>query len=211
MEVKIQNIEVRKTARVFTLGTLSSRTKNIWLVFHGYGMLAQYFIKKFDELDFDENFIIAPEALSRFYQAGFTGRIGASWMTSEDRENEIHDYVEYIEEVFQKHINPYRDDRKIIALGFSQGVATLFRWANSKLHKIDKLVAWSGTIPNEVIENYHLSDSQLYIFYGNEDPFLKKERMTQYIEELEENNIMFIINEFDGGHVIVKEKLSTIL
>ncbi|MCO5247367.1 MAG: dienelactone hydrolase family protein [Chitinophagales bacterium] len=205
------SLEVKKTARIYTLGTLCEQTENIWIVFHGYGMLARYFIKKFEDLDLKTNFIIAPEALSKFYQSGFTGRIGATWMTSEDRENEIKDYTNYIESVFQKLIANQRRNKRLIAFGFSQGVSTLFRWANTSHHKIDKLAAWSGTIPQDVLDNYQLDNSQLYLFYGNQDPFLSEKRIQEYLQQLGKKNITFNINEFEGGHQIIQEKLFILL
>ena len=41
-------IQTTKTARYFQIGELSSMTKNVWIVLHGYGMLPEYFIKKFE-------------------------------------------------------------------------------------------------------------------------------------------------------------------
>ncbi|MEZ4763957.1 MAG: hypothetical protein R3C26_12480 [Calditrichia bacterium] len=34
--------------------------------------------------------------MSRFYLQSTNGRIGATWMTREDRENEIADYLAYL-------------------------------------------------------------------------------------------------------------------
>ena len=42
-----KNISISKKARYFQLGKISEQTKTIWFVFHGYGMLSKYFIKKF--------------------------------------------------------------------------------------------------------------------------------------------------------------------
>ncbi|MBK9635339.1 MAG: hypothetical protein IPO64_12805 [Bacteroidetes bacterium] len=59
----------------------------------------QIFIEKFEDFDPEEHFVIAPEALSKGYIDGLTGRVGASWMTKEDRTNEIQDYINYLESV----------------------------------------------------------------------------------------------------------------
>ena len=42
-----KKISVSKTARYFQAGSISNKTKNVWFVFHGYGMLSEFFIKKF--------------------------------------------------------------------------------------------------------------------------------------------------------------------
>ena len=36
---------------------------------------------------------MAPEGLSRFYLEGFSGKVGATWMTREDRLNDIDNYL----------------------------------------------------------------------------------------------------------------------
>ena len=203
-------IEVRKTARVFTLGTLNDQTENIWFVLHGYGMLPEYFLKKFNELDLNKNYIIAPEGLSRFYQNGLTGRIGASWMTSEDRENEIKDYVNYLESIFETMIQAYLPNKKFICFGFSQGVSTLFRWANKFLPPIDQMIAWAGSIPKEVIEQYELSSIPLKIYYGNEDPLIPVEQVQILLNLLKHQNISFQSFEYKGGHAVDSQIIATI-
>ena len=82
--MKIHHIPVKRQARYYTLGTLDTNTKHVYIVLHGYGQLASQIIHKFDDMA-DEVFIIAPEGLSRFYWDGMTGTVGASWMTKEDR------------------------------------------------------------------------------------------------------------------------------
>lgn len=201
--MQTHHIEVKKTARIFTLGTLNPKTKRIWLVLHGYAMLSEYFVLKFNELDLDENYIIAPEGLSKFYQNGLSGRIGASWMTSEDRENEIKDYINYLESVYQQMILPHLSDRKLICFGFSQGVSTLFRWANQHIPVANQIIAWAGSIPVEVIDQYQLQSIPLKIYYGKEDPLITIEQAQQLLKLLEDKNIPFQSFEYNGGHTVI--------
>lgn len=88
--IQKNNITVNRTADYYTLGDLSN-ANTIWFVLHGYGYLAKYFIKKFEPILSSSVAIVAPEALSRFYSngVGYDGRVGASWMTKESREDEI--------------------------------------------------------------------------------------------------------------------------
>ena len=90
------HILVTKTARYFTLGELNENTRELWFVLHGYAQLASDFIQDFEGLDNGTRFIVAPEGLNKFYARGFGGKPAASWMTSEDRENEIIDYINYL-------------------------------------------------------------------------------------------------------------------
>ena len=40
--------------------------------------------------------IIAPQGLHKFYLEGTSGRVGASWMTKENREDDIKNYLVYL-------------------------------------------------------------------------------------------------------------------
>lgn len=143
------HITTSKTARIFTHGKLTEKTKLVWIVAHGYGFLAEYFIKKFEILDENEHFVVVPEALNRFYTTGMSGRVGASWMTNEDRENEIADYITYLDNVY-KTLN-LQTATKIVALGFSQGASTIARWSMKTDFRIDSLVFWGSSIPNDCL------------------------------------------------------------
>jgi hypothetical protein len=88
-----KNIIVTKTARYFISGEPSESIEQVWFVCHGYAQLANYFIRNFEILNDGKNLIIAPEGLNRFYWKGFSDRVVASWMTKEDREDDIKDYL----------------------------------------------------------------------------------------------------------------------
>lgn len=209
--MEVHSLEVTRTARIYTLGTLTEKTENIWIALHGYAMLAEYFIQKFDQLDLEKNFIIAPEGLSRLYQNGLNGRIGASWMTAEDRLNEIKDYTLYLDKVYQNYIAPHTANRQLFGLGFSQGVSTLLRWLNKGQYNFHHIIAWAGSIPNDVLENYRLGDNTIHIYYGTEDPLLSQEQIKGYLKNLDKYRIPYQVTEYQGGHTLIKEKVQELL
>ena len=57
-----------------TQNKLGPKTKNVWLVFHGIGYLSRYFVKYFNGLDPEENYIIVPQAPSKYYLKNLTWR-----------------------------------------------------------------------------------------------------------------------------------------
>ena len=125
---------------------------------HGYGQLADRFIQQFARLDDGTRLIVAPEALSRYYLDPIPERthqrkprVGATWMTREDRDAEIADYVRYLDLVAAevKHHLAGASPR-IVVLGFSQGTATVSRWLAASELRADQLVLWSGSIPPEL-------------------------------------------------------------
>ncbi|MEY3237502.1 MAG: hypothetical protein RI883_1603, partial [Bacteroidota bacterium] len=144
-------IKSTKTFRYSTIGNPET-AKTIIYVLHGYGQLSEYFIRKFDELK-EKYFIVAPEGMHRFYLKGSSGRVGASWMTKEDRMNDISDNLNWLNQLDAEIASKYQFDKKII-LGFSQGGAAAIRWFYNNQFKIDQLIIWAAVFPPDLnIEN----------------------------------------------------------
>ena len=62
-------MEERKTgfhfdARYHTVGTLNSTTRQVWIIMHGYGQLARYFLKKFETLAKQNIYVVAATAFA---------------------------------------------------------------------------------------------------------------------------------------------------
>ncbi len=206
MKTEAHTIQTQKTARVFTYGTLSEKTEIIWLVTHGYGFLAEYFIKKFEVLPSDKHFVIVPEALNRFYLKDMKGRVGACWMTSEDRENEIKDYIQYLDNIYETFI--LQTNAKIVGLGFSQGVATMARWAMHAPNKLNRIVFWGGSIPNECLTDVKwLNELSPYLLVGDEDEFINAEMYETVKKNLDNIGLIFSHFFYKGGHAILTEPL----
>lgn len=208
-------VEVPRTARYFSLNSVQQKTKNIWIVFHGYGQLAEYFIKHFEDLDADENFVIAVEGLSRFYVDGLSGRVGASWMTKDDREEEINDQSNYVNAAL-KHaqIDPRDTTYRLNVLGFSQGAATAVRWLVKNEIRPAQLVLWAGSFPHDVntVEDKNvLSKLPVHFVYGDKDPFLKKVNMDEKFAELKDKGLNLRVWPFEGKHVMDKPTLTKIV
>lgn len=202
----LHHIATTKTARVHTHGHLHSGTKFIWLVAHGYGFLSEYFIKKLEVLPPEEHFVIVPEALNRFYLNGLSGRVGASWMTTEDRDQEIADYISYLDKVYETFI--LHSNAKIIALGFSQGGATIGRWAMKTTKRLNNIVFWGASIPAECLEQVdRLNELHPYLLVGDMDEFISEEKRNEVIQSLINQNVIFSHIFYKGGHAILTEPL----
>lgn len=204
--MNVHNIIVKKTARYFTLGEVNTKTKYVWIVLHGYGYHAGYFIKKFEPVKKPDTFIVAPEGLNKFYKEGFSGKVGATWMTKEDRQNEIIDYVNYLN-VLYKNLNEQLEgvSFKLITVGFSQGGATLIRWLNNRLVKTDYLVLWGSRIPDDFDFDKNkdmFNNSKNLLYIGREDQFLKYIDVNRYQTLTDAYNLNFEVNWFNGKHDI---------
>ncbi|MGB1318610.1 MAG: alpha/beta hydrolase [Flavobacteriales bacterium] len=208
-------IKTTRTARYFTLNSVQPKTENIWIVFHGYGQLAEYFIKHFENLDSEKNFIVAVEGLSRFYVDGLTGRVGASWMTKDDRETEVEDQTTYINAVLKDcGIDAQSTNKRLIVLGFSQGTATAVRWfANSGIRP-SELVLWAGSFPHDVdaTEMGNIFNGlSTHFVHGNEDQFLQNVNLEEKKAEFEQKGLKLTTWPFEGKHVMDKPTLEKIV
>lgn len=202
--MKEHAITVARTARFFTLGESSDLLRQVWFVCHGYGQLASHFLKNFGAIASDDRLIVAPEGLSRFYWQGFSGRVGASWMTREDRLNEISDYVNFLDRVYHKIFESVsRDSVKVFALGFSQGTATVSRWTASGASRIDHLILWGGLLPPDLdltaTRNIFQRMTLTFVF-GQHDAFAEQQKRQETENRLREFEIDFDVISFDGGH-----------
>ncbi len=208
--ITAHTIAVAKTAHYYTIGTPGKAIRYCWIICHGYGQLAQFFIRKFDAIAAEDTLIIAPEGLSRFYPEGFSGKVGASWMTKEDRLSEIEDYRNYLATLYQQFIPQLSEDVKIILLGFSQGCATQMRWLMRDFPTFHHLVLWAGLVPEDL--NYlphqdYFLDKKLHFLYGTNDPFITPERLRQHEQLIENQQLRMEISSFEGEHTIVREVL----
>ena len=202
--IKEYNMNVSKTARYYTLGSMNSDTKNIWFVFHGYGQLAKDFLKEFEVISDNNNFIVSIEALSRFYFRGFSGKVGSSWMTKEAREDDINDNILFINSIYEKIIEKKDASQfNIHILGFSQGTHTAVRWLNSKRIPIRDLILWSGAFPHDI--NYaegfeYWSKIKTKIVLGTQDKMVDQEMVRNEIKFFEDKNLDVELINFPGGH-----------
>ena len=72
-----KQVSYKTTNTYTTLNTFTEKTTTIWMVCHGLGYLSTYFIDHFKGLSPDANYIIAPQAPSKYYQDKSYTYIGA--------------------------------------------------------------------------------------------------------------------------------------
>jgi predicted esterase len=200
-------IQVNKTAIYHTEGNLKT-AKTIWIVLHGYGMLAEFFIRKFIPILNEHTCIIAPEGLSKFYAKGFDGRVGATWMTKKDRASEIEDYINYLNQLYNTiRSENNTKDVKVNVVGFSQGGATACRWiANGKVTPTN-FILWSSAFPDEMKFESFEKNVNTYLLYGDNDEFNTNGRINRQEAFLKDSQLHFKLIAFKGGHDIPNEIL----
>lgn len=198
MSIK-HHIEVSKTATFFILGNVET-AKTIWYVLHGYGYAAEYFIKKFECIANEDVCIIAPEGLSRFYLEGVEGRVGASWMTKVEREHEIKDYINYLNQLFDE-ISAKNDVAKINVLGFSQGGATLCRWVSNGHITFNNFILWASGFSDDM-DFTKMENGRMFYVYGNSDKYITQKRIAHQESLMASSPFPIDIQTFNGNHDI---------
>ncbi len=201
------HISVPRTARYFTLGEPGPSIREVWFVLHGYGQIAARFLKAVSALDDGSRLVVAPEGLSRFYldPAG-REKVGASWMTREDRLNEIADYVRFLDAVSAEVLARLEGRAaRVHVLGFSQGTATAFRWAALGTAPVHRLVLWGSDVPPDLdlaAARERLAPLDLVLVAGSRDELITPKVLARDEERLRSAGIPYRVVRFDGGHEV---------
>ncbi len=212
-----RHLSVRKTARLAELGSGVAQPEECWIVVHGYRQLAPRFLRRFASLDDGRRRIVAPEGLHRFYvdedggPHGPEHRVGASWMTREDRDTEIADYIAYLDQVAAMLDDEVGRDVPRIVLGFSQGVHTVTRWVVSgAAPPPHTTVLWGATLPVDVDEARapdRLGETRLVRVHGASDRYHSPAGRQRDAERLAGWGLDSEQLEHPGGHRIDAELL----
>lgn len=212
------HLPVRRTARYYTLGdTSSASASDIWVVCHGFAQLGRTFIEEFRPLARPGRLIVAPEALNRFYlnreggRAGASARVGATWMTREDRLAEIDDYVRYLDDLLREARGDGRGAVRVSALGYSQGTATVARWLVQGTSNLDRVILWAGLLPPEIdpagAARERLSATELHFVRGTKDEMVSATSVAEQREALARIGAKVDVMEFEGGHRLDRDTL----
>lgn len=209
-----KSVSYTHTNSYSTLNNLHTKTKNVWIVFHGIGYLSRYFLRYFDELPASENYIIAPQAPSKYYLKDTYSHVGASWLTKENTVAETANLIHYINAVLETESIP--TDCRLVVLGFSQGVSVATRWVAKKKVKCDVLALYAGGLPTELrasgFSHLEQNKTKVYTIIGTKDAYLTPARLVE-----EEQKAISLFQgkaeqiRFDGGHEIKKEIINSLI
>lgn len=191
--------------------------RSVWFVLHGYRQTAERFLRRFMGIRAPGRLIVAPEGLSRFYlddDGGAHGpehRVGASWMTREDRLAEIADYVDYLDRLRSHVLSQYgAEGARVVVLGFSQGAHTATRWALGGMAAPDALVLWGAGLPRDMDEERGakgLARIDVSLVWGRSDPLAPEPLLRAEVERLGRLGVAHRLVEHDGGHEIDERAL----
>ena len=209
---KVLNFQIE--APYYTQGEINENTKEIWIICHGYGQMARYFLRRFDVLDPETHFLIAPQGLDRFYFDNFT-KLGASWTTRELRDTHVSNQQTYLNAMYDAELSHLDLSKYTLRImGFSQGVSVITRWAVQRQVPFDHMIMWAGGFPpNLTVDKwaFRKPGSKVTVLVGSEDPFLKKEKLEQEKEVVESVFPDYEFVMFEGGHQVLRSVLQELM
>ena len=210
-----KTLQIEKKARYFQLGNPGNDTSIVWVVLHGYGMLSEFFIQKFKKLENKNTLILAPEALNRFYIDTNYGRVGASWMTKDERQDDIKENIKYLNSLMDQIIKEIGHNRfKTNVLGFSQGGATACRWLFKSGLKFENLIMWAGDIPKDTLtEDNRLkwNDMNTHLVMGKKDELINEEMKAKFLKLVTDYKLDYKLTLYDGDHRIYPDVLMELI
>jgi predicted esterase len=211
MNLEDKEISYTTTNSYSTLNTLTNTTKNVWFVCHGMGYLSRYFLRYFEGLDAADNYIIAPQAQSKYYIPPKFKHVGASWLTKENTLKETENVMRNFDAILEAENVP--KTMSLIFLGYSQGVSVAMRYIVKRQLQCAQLILHSGGIPKELnAEDFSFLDAKVSMIYGTQDEYLNEERIaseTKRVQELFENKA--IILPFEGKHIVNVELINALV
>jgi predicted esterase len=141
------------------------------------------------------------------------GRVGATWMTREDRLSEIADYVAYLD-ALARHLfrRVERAATTLRVLGFSQGGATATRWAAQGTTRVDELILWGSHLPPDLdlAVAPGLGTTPVRLVWGLDDPYYDGARVEADRLRLADAGTPCRITTYHGGHHISRSALAAI-
>ncbi len=232
MPVAMHKITVARTARYAVVGAAPARAARLWIAFHGYAHRAEDFVAPFAESVPTDTRVIAPEGLSRFYlemprpDGGHLTRTGASWLTRDDRDDELRDALAMLHSVVAREVTDVAAARgqtpAIGVLGFSQGVAMSMRWVADAANNpalgqhtpVSAHVLWAGGLAHDVSDDSLRAGwkhTQVHVVAGERDKFASDTTRASLRTRLSSIGVKSHEHSFDGGHRLDTLLLATLL
>lgn len=184
------------------------------IAFHGYGQSANSFLAPLSVASERNWLVVAPQGPNMFYwQQEGSAAVGFTWLTRYQRENSLHDNQVYLTELVDRVRREYTfDERRVFALGFSQGCAMAFRFAASGAVRIRGLIACAGDLPADVEESLgQLEAFPVRIAHGREDAVVPIDKAEHAESALKQAGFPVTTDYFDAGHELPAESIEAAL
>ncbi|MEM9292866.1 MAG: phospholipase [Acidobacteriota bacterium] len=170
--------------------------------FHGYGQRAEDALAALAGID-GAYARAAVQALHPFYlprREGGQGRVGASWMTKEDRGLAVEDNIAWVDQA----IGALRErglSGPLVVSGFSQGVAMTYRAALLGAEKPAGALVLAGDVPPDFPQAELRRLPPVLLCRGLQDAWYTEEKMEADLQRLRAAEVEVTEHIFDGPHI----------
>lgn len=192
----------------------TGKEQEVWIVLHGYGQLAEFFIRKFLPYASSDLLVVAPEGTNHNYLNEFQGRVGANWMTSYQREMAIANNHRMLNQLMNDLLSKFTNAPKIHLLGFSQGAATGTRWASQWAGHLETMVLWGGGFAHDLtleVAKEKFAATEILVVLGERDELITEESKKKQVDLLEALDKPLKLLTFPGGHELDSNLLDKII
>ncbi len=204
----VRLVPTRRHGRLVVAGAPLSRAASLWVLLHGYGQQAHEILSAARALDDGTRALVAPEGLSRFYldapAPGFhrEARVGASWMTRENRETEIADTLDWLDTALASVRQDGGEGLPVHVLGFSQGAVAASRWVGHGRVDAARLILWGAAIAPELElgPQSPLRRQPVVLVLGDRDRYVGPEAVAAERARLDAAGFPYRVMGFAGGH-----------
>jgi len=183
----------------------ASSSAGVPVGFHGYAQSAEDMLAELELIPGSERWtLVSVQGLHRFYARGH-GKVVASWMTREDRDQAIADNLGYVNRVVRAALQGAGDEATVVFLGFSQGVAMAYRAAVMGERRAGGLIAIGGDVPPDVKEASSDRFPPILIAGGASDEWYTAAKLEADEVFLRGRGLPHEIFRYAGGHVWTAE------
>jgi len=170
------------------------------VAFHGYGQHAKRMLAELERIEGMESWnVLSIQALHPFYDPD-SRRVGASWMTRQDREVAIADNLAYVRDVVGKVKSQIGEGGPLVYLGFSQGAAMAHRSAVLAGIPCQGVIAVVGDVPPELGEHDLSQVPPVLIACGSRDAWYDEFKLRADVKLLRDKGVEVDPFRFDGSH-----------
>lgn len=198
IETEVHSVATTTHGRVLVRRARSWSARGALVGFHGYMENAAIQLTRLEEIGGTAEWtLIAVQALHRFYR-GRTDQVVASWMTREDRDAAIADNIAYVGAAL--HLIAEDARRRVVYVGFSQGVAMAFRAAVAARTSAAGVIAVGGDVPPELLADASVTFPPVMLARGASDEWYTAARHEADVMALQSRGVQVHAPIYAGAH-----------
>jgi len=169
----------------------------LFVGFHGYGEDAETHLMMMKQIPGIHKWLCCSiQALHPFYARSET--IGASWMTSQDRDLRIQENIQYVDAAIAQLKQLFVVSDVLVYHGFSQGTAMACRAALLGKNSPSGVLLLGGDIPPDLNNLDRLC--RILIARGHRDRIYSLKQWNHDVTRLKQSSLNPVLCAFHGGH-----------